>query len=51
MLKSRINTLQRQESKSINRVQKLEKAKTTVIEAKVHRDQVKSQRREVELHK
>ena len=50
-MKSRIYTLQRQESKSINRVQKLEKAKSTVIEAKVRRDEVKTQRVELGVRK
>ncbi len=51
MLKSRISTLQRQEFKSVSRVSKLEKAKTTVIEAKVRREEVRHKRKEAQVWK
>ncbi len=41
MLLSRINTLNRQDHKSHTRVAKLEKVKTTVIDSKVRREEIK----------
>ncbi len=51
LLKSRINSLQRQDNKSVSRVGKLEKAKSTVILNKINRDEVKLKRKELEVHK
>ena len=51
LLKSRINSLQRQDNKSVSRVGKLDKAKSTVILNKINRDEVKLKRKELEVHK
>jgi hypothetical protein len=50
-LKSRICALQRQGSKSKSRVDKLEKAKTSIIENKSKRDEVKVKRKELQISK
>lgn len=51
LLQSRINSLTRQQSRSITRVDKLERAKSTVIHNKLHRNEVKAKRRELEVSK